>query len=111
MGNANDVQTRKSGPFKLSAQPLVGGPAEEEEAPSAPSTAVAPPPPPPSVPEFEDLGELPTTYGEDQIFLTARDPHWLFCYWDFDPTRHRPARLIEGVPRFTLKIITADGNK
>ncbi len=32
--------------------------------------------------KFEDLGSLPTGYGE--MFLIARDPHWLFTYWDFD---------------------------
>src|SRR5271156_3772433 len=32
--------------------------------------------------KFEDLGTLPTGYGE--MFLIARDPHWLFTYWDFD---------------------------
>jgi hypothetical protein len=32
--------------------------------------------------KYEDLGPLPTGYGE--MFLIARDPHWLFTYWDFD---------------------------
>src|ERR1700759_4834423 len=32
--------------------------------------------------KFEDLGPMPTGYGE--MFLIARDPHWLFTYWDFD---------------------------
>ncbi len=32
--------------------------------------------------KFEDLGALPTGYGE--MFVIARDPHWLFTYWDFD---------------------------
>jgi hypothetical protein len=32
--------------------------------------------------KFEDLGPLPGGYGE--MFLIARDPHWLFTYWDFD---------------------------
>ena len=31
--------------------------------------------------KFEDLGALPTGYGE--MFAIARDP-WLFTYWDFD---------------------------
>jgi hypothetical protein len=30
----------------------------------------------------EQLGELPTGYGD--MFVVARDPHWLFTYWDFD---------------------------
>ena len=32
--------------------------------------------------KFEDLGPLPSGYGE--MFVIARDPHWLFTYWDFD---------------------------
>ncbi|HEY0793684.1 MAG TPA: DUF4912 domain-containing protein [Chthoniobacterales bacterium] len=43
-------------------------------------------------PEFEELGNLPARY--DQIFLVARDPHWLFLYWDFDYTQlTTPRRL------------------
>jgi hypothetical protein len=30
----------------------------------------------------ERLGELPSGYGD--MFVVARDPHWLFTYWDFD---------------------------
>jgi len=32
--------------------------------------------------EPEQLGELPSGYGD--MFVVARDPHWLFTYWDFD---------------------------
>jgi hypothetical protein len=32
--------------------------------------------------QFDQLGELPSGYG--QMFVIARDPHWLFSYWDFD---------------------------
>src|ERR1051325_9937559 len=31
----------------------------------------------------EDLGELPESYGTGKLFLTARDPYWLYSYWDF----------------------------
>jgi hypothetical protein len=30
----------------------------------------------------EDVGELPSGYGD--MFVIARDPHWLFTYWDCD---------------------------
>jgi hypothetical protein len=33
-------------------------------------------------PQPEQLGELPSGYGD--MFVVARDPHWLFTYWDFD---------------------------
>ena len=31
----------------------------------------------------ENLGELPDSYGTGRLFLAARDPHWVFAYWDF----------------------------
>jgi hypothetical protein len=44
---------------------------------------VSPAPPPPSqVFHEEHLGELPDSYGTGRLFLTARDPHWLYAYWD-----------------------------
>jgi len=39
-------------------------------------------PPPRQVFSEEHLGELPDAYGTGQLFLTARDPHWLYAYWD-----------------------------
>jgi hypothetical protein len=32
--------------------------------------------------QLDQLRELPSGYG--QMFVIARDPHWLFTYWDFD---------------------------
>ena len=32
--------------------------------------------------QIDESGELPSGYG--QMFIVARDPHWLFTYWDFD---------------------------
>jgi hypothetical protein len=34
--------------------------------------------------------ELPEAYGTRQLFLTARDPHWLYAHWDL--TRDQQAR-------------------
>jgi hypothetical protein len=42
--------------------------------------------------KFEDLGALPTGYGE--MFLIARDPHWLFTYWDFDYAKFPGSRKL-----------------
>src|SRR6201987_3826769 len=33
-------------------------------------------------PEAEQLGELPSGYGD--MLAVARDPSWFFTYWDFD---------------------------
>lgn len=36
----------------------------------------------------EDLGELPSGYGLNRIYLVAKDPQWLFTYWDVDWAAH-----------------------
>lgn len=30
----------------------------------------------------EELGELPESYGTRRLYLAARDPYWVFAYWD-----------------------------
>ncbi|HEX5219662.1 MAG TPA: DUF4912 domain-containing protein [Verrucomicrobiae bacterium] len=29
---------------------------------------------------------LPTSYDTGRLFLAARDPHWIYAYWDINPT-------------------------
>ncbi len=36
-------------------------------------------------------GELPEAYGTKKLFLTARDPHWLYANWDL--TREQQSKL------------------
>jgi len=36
-------------------------------------------------------GELPEAYGTKKLFLTARDPHWLYAHWDL--TREQQLEL------------------
>ena len=31
----------------------------------------------------EGNSPLPASYGTEKLFLTARDPHWLYAHWDF----------------------------
>ena len=107
MGNTNDDQLATSttrgpvanGGFSISPEPLVG-----DDAP-LPVAAVASA----ARPAYEDLGELPATYNEDTLFLVARDPRWLFAYWDFNWTRLAKGAFRFGVPMFFLKIARADG--
>lgn len=35
--------------------------------------------------------ELPDSYGTKKLFLTARDPHWLYAHWDL--TREQQTKL------------------
>ncbi len=39
----------------------------------------------------DDLGELPDAYGTRSLILTARDPHWLYAFWDFTHEQLREA--------------------
>jgi hypothetical protein len=34
--------------------------------------------------DYENLGDLPRSYGAPVLFAIARDPHTLFVYWDID---------------------------
>ena len=36
--------------------------------------------------DIDQLGELPRSYGDANIFVVAQEPHWLFCYWDYTLT-------------------------
>ncbi len=51
----------------------------------------------------EGLGELPASYGEDTLFLVARDPNWLFCYWDLNWSRFQAADMKDSQYRIYLK--------
>jgi uncharacterized protein len=32
---------------------------------------------------YDDLGELPESYGTGRLFFVARDPYWIYAYWDY----------------------------
>jgi uncharacterized protein len=40
---------------------------------------------------FGAEAELPESYGTKKLFLTARDPHWLYAHWDL--TREQQLKL------------------
>jgi len=116
MGNTKDDQPASSakdvgtgfGPhgFTLRQEPVVGLESEVAKYEVAPERVVLP-----TLvrPAYEDLGELPASYHVDTLFLTARDPRWLFCYWDFDWTRVPSGAFRYGVPMFFLKVVRATG--
>ncbi len=117
MGNNNDDQsanssandkTKKTGAFTLSSTPTIGDsdPGEIHKYESAPAPAATPSVAPPA---YEDLGSLPGSYFEDTVFLVARDPRWLFAYWDFDWSKYPPSSMRGGVSQFFLKISKDDG--
>ena len=55
------------------SHPLTSGPGEK--------FALGPTPP---LDHFDEAKTaLPDSYGTGRLFLTARDPHWLYAHWDF----------------------------
>src|SRR5579859_1121643 len=73
----------KAAPATKSVDAETNGASEPAAELSAHKFDVTPAPPPPrQVFQEEHLGELPDAYGTGQLFLTARDPHWLYTYWD-----------------------------
>jgi hypothetical protein len=79
-GKSGGTTRRK---FRITADPVIPV-TEPDDAHKFELTEGEPP-----VPEFEDLGELNTQYRSNTVFLVARDPNWLFCYWDIDWEAHR----------------------
>ena len=98
---------KKAGAFQISPEPIVA-PEDQNEAHKFEIGSVSQPPVV-SAPVYEDLGELPESYFEDTLFLVARDPRWLFSYWDFNWARFSPGAFRGGVKQFFLKVTTAAG--
>ncbi|MGO8697948.1 MAG: DUF4912 domain-containing protein [Limisphaerales bacterium] len=61
---------------------LLEGDAPAAPAPGGPGQRYALGPKPPSPPAAPPGVELPEAYGTQQLYLTARDPHWLYAHWD-----------------------------
>ncbi len=112
MANENETElpvsstpstSTKKGGFQVSSEPVTG----VEETPethkfeTGAETATAATP----MPAYEDLGSLPASYDEDTLFLVARDPRWLFAYWDFDAGRYPASSMRYGYPQFFLKVL------
>lgn len=105
--SAKSTPAKKSGAFQISAQPVLVD-AEENEAHKFEIGSTMEPVSE-AVPAYEDLGELPVSYLEDTLFLVARDPRWLFSYWDFDFVKYAPGTFRGGVKQFFLKVTTTAG--
>ena len=60
--------------------------------------------------EFDEARrELQLEYGEVRLWLVARDPHWLFAYWEFNPDEHPEALGEDGAAHFLLRVQREDG--
>jgi hypothetical protein len=56
-----------------------------------------------------EIGPRPLEYGEGRLWLVARDPHWLFAYWQFVPGEHPATVGEDGRPHFFLRVLGKDG--
>ncbi len=99
---------KKGGAFQISSDPVVSG-AEETEAHKFEIGSTSDASGTSGTPAFENLGDLPASYQEDTLFLVARDPRWVFTYWDFDWIKYSASAFRGGVKQFFLKISTAAG--
>ncbi len=52
----------------------------------------------------EALGELTDSYGTGRLFLVARDPNWLYAYWDLTGQQMADARKRASDGRLVLRL-------
>lgn len=100
---------KKTGSFQISNEPVVHGKTVEdvhkyEAAPESPATTTA------AIlhTAYEELGQLPETYGVNSIFLIARDPQWLFTYWDIAWDTFPANAAKQGGEKIFLKVFYGD---
>lgn len=76
-----------------------------------PEPCFAPPVPQPERPKTipEHFGPLPQSYHQDSLFLIARDPRWLFAYWDFDWGRTPQYAMRDGRLAYFLRVTRESG--
>ena len=71
---------------------------------SGPGRKYALGPVPPSQ-QFETTeAELPEAYGTRQLFLTARDPHWLYAHWDLTHDQQARCNTRSGDGHLVLRV-------
>jgi uncharacterized protein len=47
---------------------------------------------------------LPAAYGTKRLFLTARDPHWLYANWDLTPVQQKRYNALSADEHLVLRI-------
>ena len=90
---------------------LLEGDRPEAPAVSGPGEKFALGPTPPEQ-EFESAeADLPESYGTKRLFLTARDPHWLYANWDLTPEQQKRYNSLSADKHLVLRIYmgTAEG--
>ena len=92
MKSRRPVAPRKTRHAKLEIPPmLLSGDAAAQAGVSGPGQryALGPTTPPAHAGPVEERGELPESYGTTKLWLTARDPQWLYAHWDLTAAQQR----------------------
>jgi hypothetical protein len=89
----------------------------EGDAPPAPAAAgpgqrYSLGPTPPGQPVTHPARELPESYGTKQLFLTARDPHWLYAHWDLSRDQLKEYNKLSADGHLVLRVFrgTVEGD-
>jgi hypothetical protein len=74
--------------------PTVSGPGQRYALGPKPATAIA----------VSSGAELPESYGTGQLFLAARDPHWLYAHWDFSREQLKKYNALSADGHLVLRV-------
>ncbi len=105
---AGDEPSQESPKYDIGAPPRGGSAEPEGGKVDAPQFASDVATSSPETPAYEDLGSLPASYGLNSLYLVARDPHWLFCYWDLNWDAMRD--VVRNTPVY-LRLMSEDGEE
>ena len=61
-------------------------------------------PTPPVVARVPESGSLPEAYGTGKLTLLARDPHWLYAYWDLTQQQQRQYNALSTNRHLVLRV-------
>jgi uncharacterized protein len=83
---------------------LLEGDAPPTQSPSGPGQRYALGPTPAAAPSVAASAELPESYGTQQLFLAARDPHWLYAHWDFTREQLKKHNALSADGHLSLRV-------
>jgi hypothetical protein len=83
---------------------LLEGDAPPTQTASGPGQRYALGPTPAAAPGIAAKSELPESYGTQQLFLAARDPHWLYAHWDFNREQLKKYNALSADGHLALRV-------
>jgi uncharacterized protein len=83
---------------------LLEGDAPPAPTVSGPGRRYALGPTPATAPAVSSGAELPESYGTQQLFLAARDPHWLYAHWDYSREQLKKYNALSADGHLVLRV-------